>query len=206
MKTINKAEIDGNGNIVIQNTDNSTIIINKDNPEEIRKFFIDFQNQLSEIPKQIIDLMEAQNPNQVVTTGANIYLGLVFMSETLYGKPTGNIEGISFGVTITNLTKESRYFNAPFFKLSVPFETGLDTFAMINIVGQSINFPKKLEYREVASQNYLISASSKQIYDKAIANDPNATVQVIVSTTIGEVYKSTEYSVAKLLENFKYAR
>jgi hypothetical protein len=54
MKTISKAEIDGNGNIVIQNADNSTITINKDNPEEIRKFFIDFQNKLSELPKQII--------------------------------------------------------------------------------------------------------------------------------------------------------
>jgi hypothetical protein len=120
MKRINKAEIDGNGNIVIQNTDNSTITIHKDNPEEIRKFFIDFQNQLFELPKQIIDLMEAQNPNKVQTNGANIYLGLNFMFETMYGRPTGQIDGISFGVTITNLTKENRYFNVPFFKLSVP--------------------------------------------------------------------------------------
>lgn len=204
MKMINKAEIDENGNIIIQNTDNSTIIINKDNSEEIRKFFIDFQNQLSELPKQIIDLMEAQNPNQVAITGANIYLGLNILFETSYSQPT--IRGIAFDVTITNLTKENRFFNAPFFKLSVPSKNGIDTFVMTNIVGKSLNFPKKLEYGEAASQTYLISANSKEIYDGAIAIIPNATIQVIISTTIGEVYKSNEYSVAKLLENFKYAR
>jgi hypothetical protein len=204
--SINKAKIDGNGNIVIQNTDNSTIIINKDNPEEIRKFFIDFQNHLSELPKQIIDLMEAQNPNQLQTTGANIYLGLIFMLETMYGQPTGKIDGISFGVTITNLTKESRFFNAPFFKLSVPFEQGLDTLTMTDKIGTPIVFPKKLAYGEVVSETYKVHLNSREIYDKALANDPNATIQVIVSTTIGEVYKSNEYSVAKLLENFKYAK
>jgi hypothetical protein len=200
MKTINKAEIDGNGNIVIQNADNSTITINKDNPEEIRKFLIEFQNQLSELPKQIIDLMEAQNTSDAPITGANIYLGLSFLIQG-----TG-INGISFGVTITNLTKENRFFNTPFFKLSVPFEGELDTFVMTDKIGTPIQFPKKLEYGEVLSESYLIHQNSKEIYDKAIAKDPNATMQVIVSTTIGEVYKSNEYSVAKLLENFKYAR
>jgi hypothetical protein len=68
---INKAEIDGDGNIVIQDADNSEITINMNNPEEIRNFFIDFQTRLSEIPKQIIDLMQSKNSNEVeITKGA----------------------------------------------------------------------------------------------------------------------------------------
>ena len=206
MKMINRAEIDGNGNVVIQSADNSLITINKDNPEEIRNFFFDFQNQLSELPKTIIDYMEAQNPNQVVTTGANIYLGLMLLFETMNGINTGKIEGISFGVTITNLTKENRFFNAPAFKLSTPFEGDLDTFVITDIVGASVQFPKKLEYGEEVSLNYRIHKNSKKfIFDKVIVKDSSATIQVIVSTTFGEIYKSNEYPITKLLENYKYA-
>lgn len=197
---INKAEIDGNGNVVIQDSSNSDITIHMNNPEEIRKFFIDFQQHLELLPKAILELMESKKTNEVViNSGANVYLGLNFMIVP------GGINGINFGVTITNLTKENRFFNAPFFKLSKPFEGDLDTFFMTETMN-SISFPKKLEYGEVVSEAYLISASSKEIYDKVLTVDKEATIQVIISTTIGEIYKSNEYKVQKLLENFKYAR
>ena len=200
---INKAEIDGNGNVVIQEADNSVITINMNSPEEIRNFFIDFQASLSQIPKQILELMESKNSNDIeVDKGASIYLSLNFLFGT--GGFSG-ISGISFGVTITNLTKENRFFNAPFFKLSIPFEGNADTFAMTDTMNHIV-FPKKLEYGEVVSENYQIRPQSKDIYDKLKAQDENATIQVIVSTTIGEIYKSNEYKVSQLLENFKYAR
>lgn len=200
---INKAEIDGNGNILIQDADNSEITINVNSPEEIRNFFIDFQDKLSEIPKQILELMESKNSNEIeIDKGANVYLSLNLLFDT--GGFSG-ISGISFGVTITNLTKENRFFNAPFFKLSVPFEGNVDTFVMTDIMNNVV-FPKKLEYGEVVTENYQIRPQSKEIYDKVIAQDENATIQIIVSTTIGEIYKSNEYKVSKLLENYNYAQ
>lgn len=145
---INKAEIDGNGNVLIQDSDNSEITINMNNPEEIRKFLIDFQQKLSSLPKKILELMENKNTNEIqIDSGANVYLSLAFLIEP------GAITGISFGVTITNLTKENRFFNAPFFKLSVPFEENFDTFAMTDTIHKVI-FPKKLEYGEVVSEAY----------------------------------------------------
>lgn len=197
---INKAEVTGEGNIVIQDADNAEITINTNNPEEVRKFLIDFQNKLSQLPKDILDLMESQKPNEVVLeTGANIYLS-VNLEMAAY-----EITGISFGVTITNLTKENRFFNAPFFKLSVPFEGNFDTFALTNKL-YNIPFPKKLEYGEVVSEGYQITAQSRDIYDKVIAKDPDATIQVIVGTTIGEIYRSNEYKISELLKNFEYAK
>lgn len=197
---INKAEIDGNGNVVIQDSDNSEITINMNNPEEIRKFFIDFQQKLSSIPKTILELMENKNPNEIqIDSGANVYLSLNFLIVP------GTVTGISFGVDITNLTKGNRFFNTPFFKLSVPFEGNLDTFAMTDTINK-IAFPKKLEYGEVVSEGYLIRATSREIYDKVIVIDKDATIQVITSTTIGEIYKSNEYKISQLLDNFKYAR
>jgi hypothetical protein len=197
---ISKAEIDGNGNVVIQNSDNSEITISMNNPDEIRKFFIDFQQELSSLPKTILELMGDKNTNEIqIDSGANVYLSLTFLMVP------GTVTGINFAVTITNLTKENRFFNAPFFKLSVPFEGNLDTFVMTETIN-NISFPKKLEYGEVVTEGYIIKPTSRRIYDKVIAINKNATVQVITSTTIGEIYKSNEYKISQLLDNFKYAK
>jgi hypothetical protein len=194
---MNKANIDGNGNIVIQDSDNSEIIINTNNPEEIRKFFIDFQDKLGQLPKNIIDIMESKNSHNELIAAANVYLGL----DILY---SGTIQGIAFGVTVTNLTKEHRYFNTPFFKSSVPFEGENDTFLMTSPMNDVV-FPKRLEYGEVFKQNYKIVPRSKEIYEKMFSIDQKSTIQVIVNTTIGEIYKSNEYKVANLLDSFKHA-
>ena len=135
----------------------------------------------------------------MVEKGANVYLSLNFLATP------GAISGISLGVTITNLTKENRFFNAPFFKLSNPFERDFDTFAMTDSTNK-IPFPKKLEYGEVVSESYFVRLGMKDVYDKVLALNKNATLQAIVTTTIGEIYKSNEYSVQKIVDNFKYVR
>lgn len=197
---INRAEVDGNGNIVIQDSDNTQITINVSNPQEIRQFLIDFQSQLNRLPNEILQIMERQNPNNVeIEKGANVYLGLTF-------RITGNgVNAISLTVTITNLTKENRYFNTPFFKLSVPFEGNADTFVLLDKT-YDINFPKKLEYGEVVTEDYLLRPNSREIFDAVIAKDANATLKVIAGTTVGEVYQSNEYRVDKLLENYARVR
>lgn len=43
------------------------------------------------------------NKDSVPTTGAKVYLGINSMFETMYGQPTGKIEDVCLGVTITNL-------------------------------------------------------------------------------------------------------
>jgi len=201
MKKINKAEFDGNNNIVIQNIDESTTIININNPKERVKLMLDLQAGISELPKQIIDLLTKQiNSNQLQSMGANIYLGLCFLTKET------SVEGICFNVAITNLTKEIRFYNAPFFKLSVPNEEGLDTFFLAEKINSKNQFPKKLEYGEVISEFYSIKKASEEFFRKIIEKDSNATVQAIVNTTLGEIYMSKGYSISKLLESFKYAR
>ena len=147
--------------------------------------------------------MESKNSNNIeIERGANVYLGLKILFSTGGYR---QINGICFGVTITNLTKENRFFNTPFFKTSIPFDGNVDTFAMIDTMN-GIVFPKKLEFGEVVTEKYQIRPQTKKIYDNLIIQDKDASIQVIVSTTIGEVYKSNEYKVSKLLENYKYAQ
>lgn len=42
-----EAKIDGNGNVIIQDTDNSTITINMNNPEEVSKALVNLNDRLS---------------------------------------------------------------------------------------------------------------------------------------------------------------
>lgn len=199
---INKANVDGNGNIVIQGNDKTEITINADNPEEIRKFLIDFQNQLNKLPTKILELMESKNPNEVeIEKGANIYFALNIVVSTM----GGGIQGISFGVTITNLTKENRYFNSPFFKFSTEDEEGLDTFILMNR-SNNISFPKKLEYGEVVTKDYPVQLGAKEIFEKVYSKDNDATLKVIANTTLGEVYNSNEYKVERIIKHFDYAK
>lgn len=189
---INKSRIDGDGNIVIQDSNNSTITINANNPEEIRKFFIEFQNQLQDLPFEILELMESKNTNKIeIDNDANIYL-----SFNLLTSGYGDME-YALGVKITNLTKEIRFFNSPFFKTSEIIENEMDTFVMTDAI-QGARFPKRLEYGEVVSETYRIKLGITEILDKVLAKDKDAYVQAISSTTLGEVYKSNKYSLAKL--------
>jgi len=197
---INKAEIQGDGNILIQSADNSEIIINVSNPQEIRKFLIDFQLELSNIPTKIINYMESKKPNEVdLPSDANIFLGISFLTGLGL---CGGIGGLCFSVSITNLIKENRYFNEPIFKSSETFEDNLDTFILTNKL-VDVPFPKKLEYGEPVSVNYEITPNSKNLYQQIFDKNNEATIQVIVSTTVGEIFKSNEYKVSKILKNFK---
>ena len=53
-----EAKIDGNGNVIIQDTDNSTITINMNNPEEVSKALVNLNDRLSQLPLKIIKFME----------------------------------------------------------------------------------------------------------------------------------------------------
>ena len=141
-----KAIIDGNGNIVIQKVEGSTITINPTVPEEVRKALIDHQSLIAELPDKIIQILMESNAKEPPIIGANIYLGLSFIAGE-FGEG-----GVSISVQITNLTKEIRFYNKPFFKVSVPIDKNADTFMMTNVIGEAINFPKKMEYGEVVSE------------------------------------------------------
>ena len=111
-----KAEVVGDNNIVIQKVDGSTITINTENAEEVRKALIELQTIVTELPDNIVRKLMENNNSAVPTVGANIYLGLDLLIAGI------GIMGVSLSVQITNLTKEIRFYNKPFFKVSTPLE------------------------------------------------------------------------------------
>lgn len=53
LKKINKIFLDGNENIVIQDIEKSSIVINKNNPEELKMFFKSFKNRATELEQRL---------------------------------------------------------------------------------------------------------------------------------------------------------
>jgi hypothetical protein len=199
----NNAHIDGNGNIIVQGVDGSTIIINPDNTEELKKLIINLGNQLSQLPEDVLQMInDRQDIQKPLEKGANIYLTILLQTNG-YG-----LEGATFkfGVTITNLTKDYRYFNQPFFKVNPAFKFGPglehDTFVMLNDDGVT-HFPCRLEYGQPVSVSYPIKSAVIANYEQMLIDDENAYIQCFVSTTVGELYESNQYKISKLLENLK---
>ncbi|MBQ8484863.1 MAG: hypothetical protein IJ534_01810 [Bacteroidaceae bacterium] len=194
-----KVEIDGNGNIVIQKAEGSTITINPAIPEDVRKALIDHQYLISELPNKFLKMLMENNAQQPPVIGANVYLGLNLLVNN-------GIRGIAITVQITNLTKEIRFYNKPFFKVSVPINMGADTFVMTNIIGEQIKFPRKMEYGEVISEGYLLVPENIQLFEELLAKDVGATLTAYVSTTLGEVYMSNSYPIRDIVGKKRYIR
>lgn len=199
-----KATVDGDGNVVIQNSDNSIITININNPEEIRNALLDLQGEIRELPLNIIKTLMEKNVSDVPSNGANVYLSLNILFTTLGGKPTGGVAGVSFGVSVVNTNKEHRYFYEPCFKSSVPIENGLNTFMMTDRHQDNPQFPKRLEYGEVFTAYYNIS--NIDVFKELFEKNNDASITAVVNTTLGEVFMSNEYKIESLLENEKYIK
>ncbi|MBR3959990.1 MAG: hypothetical protein IKJ81_08100 [Bacteroidales bacterium] len=195
-----KVDIDGNGNIVIQKVEGSTITINPSIPEEVRKALIEHQSLISELPDRIIQILMSNNTKEPPIIGANIYLGINYII------PGFSIEGVSINVQITNLTKEIRFYNKPFFKVSIPIERNADTFIMTNVVGEAIVFPRKMEYGEVVSEGYQLVPNNIGMFEKLLEKDIDATITAYVTTTLGEVYKSEPYPIKDIVRQGKYVK
>lgn len=122
-----------------------------------------------------------------------------------------NVTGWSFGVAITNLKKEIRYFYEPIFVVNPPLNFGLllddkrelrhNRFGL-NQVSPIISFPKKLEYGEPTYAEYSIPLKSLELYYE-LEQDEEAYVQAFVTTTLGEIYESNKYKIQELVKGFK---
>jgi len=197
-----KVNIDGNGNIVIHEVDGSNIVINPDNSAELRKLIIDFGTELKKLPIEVLNMIEKkQDINSEVVGGANIYL-----TTTAVLHQIREYREIRFGLTITNLTKENRYFNQPTFQVSPKFDLkdGIEHDTFVMIPEGNVNFPIKLEYGEPKSLSYQLMPGFIDMCRELLEKDKNAYIQAFVSTTVGELYESKKLTMKKLMENLKW--
>lgn len=189
---INKSNVNGDYNIVVQGQNNKILLIDSNNKKHISQSYI--SNEI------FITQGISMNENSVPTTGANVYLGVNYMFETMYGQPTGKIEGVCLGVTVTNLNVVHRYFSQPSFKVSVPLDGGNDTFSLMDVVGERIAFPKRLEYGESYTIYYKLTVGALGIMKSLMKKDTQMDIMAIVNTSLGEYFESNKHLVSELTE------
>ena len=171
----------------------------------------------SEVLKSIAESLENEQPVPSALVGKPVHyeenkksVGRVdfsvnVMFTTYFGKPTGNIEGVALGVEVTNMTKEVRYFNQPLFKLSIPISGSADSFTMLNMV-QPMSFPVRLDFGQQYFVSYKLVPGNMEMFQSIIDRDPNATITVMVSTSLGEKSESEPFLLSELVKNKKYVR
>lgn len=194
---ITESYIDGNGNIVIQNADNSKITINVSDNNEVRKFLIQSQDKLSQLPTEILNQLKAHlDLEKEITIGANIYL-TVIAAISDYGK-----NNVLWGVTITNLTKEIRYFNRPYFKVTptLKLDEGLEHDTFLMFPNERIDFPVRLEYGQVVTLTFSIVPNAFAAFKESAS--PEAYIEVFCGTTVGELYSSNQYKLEKFVSEY----
>jgi hypothetical protein len=144
---------------------------------------------LSKLGKEpSVPIVEKMQPNE----------GKIYLASNVLISEFQGVIGASLGVTITNINKEHRYFNEPYFQLSEPFDKGADTFYLVDKL-RPATFPAKLEFGEVVTVDYKLEPRSIEFMWNKLSKD--ATVQAIVTTTIGERFKSNLVKVESVISS-----
>lgn len=190
------AHIDGSGNIIIKDAVNSTITINPESTSEVRKLIIDLNTRLSELPKEILKILEEkQDVNSSLEEGVNLYLTVAKAIDV----EAQQVSNLKFGLVITNLKKENRYFNEPFFKTFPNITIDGEEQKAFKMLSESNIFPLKLEFGQPKSITFEIVKGAYSIYEELFKKDENAHIQAFINTTIGELYQSNTFPIKSLL-------
>lgn len=197
-KEVISAQVTGNGNIVIQNSDNTTITIDTRNIVELRKQISNLQEQLNTFNPEILQMMQQKIKDagtaNLPEIDANIYFGIGMFLD-------GMTRRIGFSITITNLTKEHRYFSQPSFNLSHPFK-GADSFVLTTTIGEGIKFPIRLEYGQPVTVHYPLDQRQISFLQEVLSQNVDASLAVVSSTTVGEIYRSNEHTIKYIVDSY----
>lgn len=109
---------------------------NGDDMRDDTKYFETLKEIVNSIAKEqpLPEILKASQISiiQPEVPALNVYFSVNILYETHFNVPTGRVLGIAFGVTVTNVSSETKYVSSPFFKLSVPIEKSADAFTMLN--------------------------------------------------------------------------
>lgn len=195
---LNEAKLDGEGNIVIQDINNSEITINLSDHKAVLAFLTGMSDQIGKLPMEILEVLTKVKVEDSEFSGLNVYLTILINFQST----SNEVKNLSFGLGITNKNNSIRYVNSPYFKVSksLEFSPGYkhDTFKFVSPA--NAEFPVRLEFGEVKETVYDILPEQIKLFKANISD--GLTIQAFVTTTLGEVHSSNEYRIEELLKTF----
>lgn len=197
-KKVVTAQVNGDDNIVVLSSDNTTITIDTKNIVELRKQISNLQEHLNTLNPDILQMMQQKvkdaGTDNIPVIDANIYFSIDIITD-------GINRGMGFSITITNLTKEHRYFTQPSFNLNHPYQ-GANSFFLTIPMNEAPQFPVRLEYGQPVTVRYVISQGQLSFFREVLSQDADAAITVVSSTTVGEIYRSNEHTLKHILESY----
>ncbi len=197
-KEVVTAQVNGEGNIVVLNSDNTTITIDTKDIVELRKQISNLQEQLRSFNPEILQIMQDKvrkaGTDILPVIDANIYFSIDIITN-------GMNRGMGFSITITNLTKEHRYFTQPSFNLNHPYK-GADSFILTTPMTETSQFPIRLEYGQPVTVRYFINQGQLSFFREVLSQDADAAIAIVSNTTVGEIYRSNEHKLKHILESY----
>jgi hypothetical protein len=148
-------------------------------------------------PEQFADIIIKKlegkaDASKIVTEKPDDKVANIYLAQNILFSEYGGIFGAALGVTITNLTKEYRYYAEPYFKISHGLQDKFDTFYLTGRM-EHIKFPIKMEWGQPVTVNYQLKAAGIEEW-KRLRSD--TTLKAIVTTTIGEAFESNEVKLS----------
>jgi hypothetical protein len=123
--------------------------------------------------------------------------GKVYLTTLLQMSEYQGLIGMLVSVTVTNVIKEFRYYNGPYFRISKPILGENDTFQMFE-TAVPITFPKKLEYGEQYDVQFVLKQGFLDMLEQFVGQ--NVTITAHVTTTVGERFTSNEMEIDGIFE------
>lgn len=161
--------------------------------------YIDLRNYEPEQFAQVI-LRKLEKENNVpIIQKEQEKIAEIYLSQNILISEFQSVYGATIGVTITNLTKEYRYYSEPYFKISKGIDGKYDTFFLAGRM-ERVSFPIKMEWGQPLTVNYELKPGGIE----QLKNLPeDTTLKAIVTTTIGEKFESNEVKISDLTRHLK---
>ncbi len=144
----------------------------------------------------------SQTPDVPVTEKEQSSGGKVLLSCKVIFTERGPSPGCILQVHIVNVEQGNRYFYEPSFKLTDPLEGGPDSFYLLEKL-KPVNFPHKLEHGEAVDIDYVLYKPSVDLVFSKLPEQ--SSVVAVVTTTLGEKYKSNLMTVEEIIKNIQFA-
>ena len=133
-------------------------------------------------------------------TVALVYLSFYHVFET-YNYMYSGKRGLQIRVTVTNSSKEHRYFQEPFFKMSRPFDGNADAFSILTVIDTN-SYPVKLEFGQQFTASYRVDSKIAKVFIRLLSEDPSLSIKAVVNTTLGEVAESESFALERMKSDF----
>lgn len=170
------------------------------------KYETNLRRVISEINEERIDKMDFLKSTKQETNlrpKAVVSVNFNYMFETMWGSPTGKVEGIGVSVSVINYSHEPMFILEPHFEFDKPVLDGKSAFVSQNHLPDNVCFPKRLEHGEIVTRTYVFSRKMLPLFENIEAMNNGVSFSAYAMNTLGGVYQSNRVSLKHLLVDLR---